>query len=204
MNKIITIGREFGSGGRELGRRLSEELGFAYYDQEIISELSKRTFLSEQYVQAIVEHRPSFSFPIHIGQSFYALGNPAFEQTMNIYKEQARIIAEMAYKSDCVIVGRCADYILNDYNPFRIFVYSDMKSKIKRCREKGSESETLNEKELRQKISGIDKKRAKYYEFYTGHPWGDKMNFDLCINTTKTSVKELAPVIAKLFQSFSI
>lgn len=204
MNKIITIGREFGSGGRELGRRLSEELGFAYYDQEIISELSKRTFLSEQYVQAIVEHRPSFSFPIHIGQSFYALGNPAFEQTMNIYKEQARIIAEMAYKSDCVIVGRCADYILNDYNPFRIFVYSDMESKIKRCREKGSESETLNEKELRQKISGIDKKRAKYYEFYTGHPWGDKMNFDLCINTTKTSVKELAPVIAKLFQSFSI
>ena len=204
MNKIITIGREFGSGGRELGRRLSEELGFAYYDQEIISELSKRTFLSEQYVQAIVEHRPSFSFPIHIGQSFYALGNPAFEQTMNIYKEQARIIAEMAYKSDCVIVGRCADYILNDYNPFRIFIYSDMKSKIKRCREKGSESETLNEKELRQKISGIDKKRAKYYEFYTGHPWGDKMNFDLCINTTKTSVKELAPVIAKLFQSFSI
>ncbi len=204
MNKIITIGREFGSGGRELGRRLSEELGFAYYDQEIISELSKRTFLSEQYVQAIVEHRPSFSFPIHIGQSFYALGNPAFEQTMNIYKEQARIIAEMASKSDCVIVGRCADYILNDYNPFRIFVYSDMESKIKRCREKGSESETLNEKELRQKISGIDKKRAKYYEFYTGHPWGDKMNFDLCINTTKTSVKELAPVIAKLFQSFSI
>lgn len=204
MNKIITIGREFGSGGRELGRRLSEELGFAYYDQKIISELSKRTFLSEQYVQAIVEHRPSFSFPIHIGQSFYALGNPAFEQTMNIYKEQARIIAEMAYKSDCVIVGRCADYILNDYNPFRIFVYSDMESKIKRCREKGSESETLNEKELRQKISGIDKKRAKYYEFYTGHPWGDKMNFDLCINTTKTSVKELAPVIAKLFQSFSI
>lgn len=204
MNKIITIGREFGSGGRELGRRLSEELGFAYYDQEIISELSKRTFLSEQYVQAIVEHRPSFSFPIHIGQSFYALGNPAFEQTMNIYKEQARIIAEMASKSDCVIVGRCADYILNDYNPFRIFVYSDMESKIKRCREKGSESETLNKKELRQKISGIDKKRAKYYEFYTGHPWGDKMNFDLCINTTKTSVKELAPVIAKLFQSFSI
>lgn len=199
MNKIITIGREFGSGGRELGRRLSEQLGFAYYDQEIISEISKRTFLSEQYVQSIVEHRPSFSFPIHIGQSFYALGNPAFEQTMNIYKEQARIIAEMAAESDCVIVGRCADYILNDHNPFRIFVYSDMESKIKRCREKGSEEEKLSDKELKQKISGIDKKRAKYYEFYTGHQWGDKMNFDLCINTTKTSVKEIAPVIAKLF-----
>ena len=66
MNKIITIGREFGSGGRELGRRLSEELGIAYYDQEIISEIAKRTSLSEQYVQAISEKRPSFSYPIHI------------------------------------------------------------------------------------------------------------------------------------------
>ena len=199
MNRIITIGREFGSGGREFGRRLSETLGFAYYDQEIISEISKRTSLSEQYVQAIVEHRPSFSFPIHIGQSFYVLGNPAFEQTMTIYKEQARIITEMATKSDSVIVGRCADYILNEYHPFRIFVYADMESKIKRCREKGPEEEKLTDKELRQKISGIDKKRAKYYELYTGHPWGDKLNFDLWINTTRTAIKDLVSAIAKLF-----
>ena len=136
MNKIITVGREFGSGGREFGRRLSEELHFAYYDQEIIREISKRTSLSEQYIQSIVEHRPSFSFPIHIGQSFYPLSNPAFEQTMAIYQEQARIITEMALKSDCVIVGRCADYILKEYKPFRIFVYADIDSKIKRCREK--------------------------------------------------------------------
>ena len=198
MNRIITIGREFGSGGREFGRRLSEKLGFAYYDQEIISEISKRTSLSEQYVQAIAEHRPSFSFPIHIGQSFYALENPAFEQTMMIYQEQARIITEMADRSDCVIVGRCADHILKEHRPFRIFIYADMESKIKRCREKGSE-EKLSNKELRQKISRIDKKRAKYYEFYTGHSWGDKLNFDLCINTTQTAIKEIVPVIEKLF-----
>lgn len=71
MNRIITIGREFGSGGRELGRRLSEKLGFAYYDQEIISEIARRTEMSEQYVQSVVEHQPHFSFPIHIGRSFY-------------------------------------------------------------------------------------------------------------------------------------
>lgn len=75
MNKIITIGREFGSGGRELGRRLSEKLGIAYYDQEIITEIAKRTSLSEQYVQSIVEHKPVFSFPIHIGTSFYPTTN---------------------------------------------------------------------------------------------------------------------------------
>lgn len=199
MNKIITIGREFGSGGREFGRRLSEKLGFAYYDQEIISEISRRTSLSEQYVRATVERRPSFSFPIHMGRSFYPSLNPAFEQTMTVYQEQARIITEMAAKSDCVIVGRCADYILRAYKPFRIFVYADMESKIKRCREKGPEEEKLTDKELRQKISGIDKKRAKYYEFYTGNPWGDKLNFDLCVNTTQMVIKEMVFVIAKLF-----
>ena len=118
---------------------------------------------------------------------------------MAVYQEQARIITEMAARSDCVIVGRCADHILKDQRPFRIFVYADMDSKLRRCREKGPEEERLSDKELRQKISGIDKRRARYYEFYTGHAWGDKLNFDLCINTTNTVIKEVVPVIAKLF-----
>ena len=109
MNRIITIGREFGSGGRELGRRLSERLGFAYYDQYIISEIARRTELSEQYVPSIVEHRPVMSFPIHIGTSFYPSPTPVIGQSMSVYQEQARIIEEMAQKSDCIIVGRCGD-----------------------------------------------------------------------------------------------
>ncbi len=200
MNKIITIGREFGSGGRELGRRLSEELGIAYYDQEIIREISKRTSLSEKYVQAIMDHYPVFSYPIHIGRSFYPTVNPMFEQTMSVYQEQTRIITELAAESDCIIVGRCADYILKEYNPFRIFVYADMESKMKRCRQKAPEDEKLTDRELRQKITGIDKKRAKYYEFYTGQSWGNKLNFDLCINTTQTVIKDIVPAIAKLFR----
>ncbi len=199
MNKIITIGREFGSGGRELGRRLSEELGIAYYDQEIISEIAKRTSLSEQYVQAISEKRPSFSYPIHIQHSFYPGVNPVFEHSLSVYKEQSQIIKEAAEKSDCIIVGRCADYILKDYNPLRLFVYADMDSKIKRCREKAPEGEHLSDKELKQQIKGIDKRRAKYYEFYTEHTWGDKLNYDLCINTTQTVIKEIVPVIARLY-----
>ena len=119
MNRIITIGREFGSGGRELGRRLSELLQFAYYDQEIVSEIAKRTSMSEAYVQQIVEHKPLMSFPISIGRSFYAGVNPIEQQTQAIYVEQHRIIKELAEKSDCVIVGRCADYILRDRVPHR-------------------------------------------------------------------------------------
>ena len=198
MNRIIAIGREFGSGGRELGRRLSEKLGFAYYDQEIISEIARRTEMSEQYVQSIVEHKPSFSFPIHIGRSFYPAPTPVFDQSMTVYQEQARIITEMAQKSDCVIVGRCGDYILKEYEPFRIFVYADMESKMKRCREKASEEEKMTDKELKQHILGIGRKRAKYYQFYTGHKWGDKLNFDVCINTSRVVIKEIVPAVAKM------
>lgn len=199
MNKIITIGREFGSGGREVGKRLAEQLGYAYYDQEIVSEISRRTSLSEEYVNAVMEHHSTFSFPIRVGRSFYPAVNPVFEQTMSVFKEQTRIITEVADKSDCVIVGRCADHILRDWKPFRIFVYADMDSKLRRCREKAPEDEKLTDKELRQKISGVDKKRARYYEAYTGRSWGDRLNYDLCINTTQTVIKEVVPVLARLF-----
>ena len=99
MNRIITVSREFGSGGREFGRRLSEELGIAYYDHEIISQIAKRTALSEEYVQNIVEHHRFRSFPITIGRSFYPLPDPVFEQCIAVYQEQTRIIKEMAESS---------------------------------------------------------------------------------------------------------
>ncbi len=198
MNRIITIGREFGSGGRELGRRLSEILEIPYYDQEIIAEISKSTSLPEQYVQRVMEHRPIASFPIHIGRSFYPVENPIMQQGIEIYQEQSRIIREMAEKSDCLFVGRCADYILKDMNPFRIFVYASMNSKKKRCRDNARADEKLTDKELEKKIIGIDKNRSKYYEFYTDHTWGDRLNYDLCVNTTKMDIKEMAQAVANL------
>ncbi len=198
MNRIITVSREFGSGGREFGRRLSEELGIAYYDHEIISEIAKRTSLSEKYVQDIVEHNPIRSFPITIGRSFYPSPDPVFEQSISVYQKQTEIIEEMASKSDCVIVGRCADYILKEQTPFRIFIYADIKSRIRRCRERDSQN-VLSDKEIKENITLIDKKRGKYYRDYTGRHWGDRLNYDLCINTSHTSIKEMVPVIAKLF-----
>ncbi len=198
MNRIITVSREFGSGGREFGRRLSEALGIAYYDHEIITEIAKRTSLSERYVQDIVEHNPIRSFPITIGRSFYPAPNPVFEQSISVYQKQTEIIEEMASKSDCVIVGRCADYILKEQSPFRIFVYADIKSRISRCRERDSQN-ALSDKEIKENIALIDKKRGKYYRDYTGKQWGDRLNYDLCINTTNMSIKEMVPVIAKLF-----
>lgn len=201
MNKIITIGREFGSGGREFGKRLAEYLGIAYYDKEIITEISKKTQLAEEYIQAI-EDKPISTFPITIGNSFYAIFNPISENVeVSVYAEQNNILVDMAKRSSCVIIGRCADYILEEFNPFRIFIYSDMKTKISRCIERVPEGENLSEKQLKNQIISIDKNRAKYYQFITGNKWGDRLNYDLCVNTSSLSIKYAAEYIGKMIES---
>lgn len=200
MNKVITIGREFGSGGREFGRLLAEKLGYEYYDKEIITEIAKKTSLSETYVKQIVEQTPHSLFPITTGNAFAYYGNNHLYNFQSIFREQTNVITEMAKKSDCVIVGRCADYILEDLNPFKIFIYADEKSKIERCLKKVDEPEKVNVKKLKKQIKSIDKNRARYYSFYTGKKWGDKLNYDICINTSDIEIGEAVSVIEKLFE----
>ena len=195
MSKIITIGREFGSGGREFGTRLAELLGFPYYDREIIAEIAKRTSLSEKYIQNIAEHKPVIPFPIHTGRTFWAVV-PDFGQS--VQSEQHSIIREVASKSDCVIVGRGADYILRESKPFRIFVYADMDSKVERCLARSENPDELPRKKLIKQIKSIDKNRARYYNYYTGKTWGDMLNYDICINTTNVNISDLVPHIAKM------
>ncbi len=191
---VITLGREFGSGGRELGRRLADHLQIAYYDKEILTEIAKRTKLTEEYVHNVVEHHPYPLLPITIGHSLYP--DMTFQIQQSVYVEQSNIIKEMAAASDCLIVGRCADYILRDIKPFRIFVYADLESRIRRCHDRAPEGEHLSDKEMKQMIQKVDKGRAKYYEFYTGEKWGDKSSYDLCINTSNVVIKELVPHLA--------
>ncbi|MDD6884467.1 MAG: cytidylate kinase-like family protein [Eubacteriales bacterium] len=202
MSRIITIGREFGSGGRELGRRLAEELGYAYYDQEIVTEIAQRTALSEAYVRQILEHKPVTAFPIRIGRTFTTVVNSQQEQWNDIFKQQYQILRELADTADCVIVGRCADWMLRAYQPFRIFVYADMEHRMQRCRQKGAEHEAMTDKELRQHIQEVDKHRASYYGYCTDQKWGDKANYDLCINTGLESVKEIAHHVAQYLKAW--
>ena len=199
LNKIITIGREFGSGGRELGKRLSEILGFAYYDKEIIEEISKRTQLAESYVHQIVEHKSAVFYPITTGRTLHTMGaDYMMKQYTAVYAEQAKVLREMAEKSDCIIVGRCAGYILRDLNPLRVFVYADMDAKIARCRKNAPEHEHLSDKQMRKLILKVDKNRAKYYEHYTGQRWGDRENYDFCINTSICDIENIAQAVAHL------
>ena len=128
MNRIITISREFGSGGREIGRRLAEKMGIAYYDQEIITELINRTDFAEEYIRHMEEEAPIPLLPITTARTFGLPVNYVVEQNLKFYMQESKVIQEMAEKSDCVIVGRCADYILREMNPVRLFIYADMES----------------------------------------------------------------------------
>ena len=201
MNTVITIGREFGSGGRELGRRLAEKLGFEYYDNEILTEMVRHTDMSENYIREIVEGKSHRLFPITVEHTFIAGSDYTIQQIQEIYRAQTEVIRDMAQKSDCVIVGRCADFILRDEDVklFRIFVYADIESRVKRCIERAAEGEDLDEKQMRKYIQKIDKGRAGYYEDYTLQKWGDKANYDICFNTTNFSVEEIVDHVANLF-----
>ena len=201
MNKIITISREFGSGGRELGRCLAEALGFAYYDQEIIIEIARRSGLAEEYVNSIVEKRPFTYYPITNAQTLTAAYTPQFDFNLKVYTEQINIIKDLATKSDCVIIGRAADYILRDYTPINMFIYADMESRIHRCRQRATEDEQLSDSKLKARILEVDKNRAKYYKFFTGRKWGEKENYDLCINTTQRKIKDLSNPISELVKT---
>ena len=200
MNKIITVGREFGSGGRELGRRLAEALGFEYYDKEIVSEIAAHTSLSEEYIKQVLECTPHRLYPITVGHSMAPGEDYTFRQIQTIFEAQSEILKRMAETSNCVIVGRCADYILRDYKPFRLFVHASLESRVARCAARERDDETFTEKKLKRNILRIDKNRARYYGFYTGRKWGAKENYDMCVNTTNTDIKAIVPVLAKIFK----
>ena len=199
MRKIITIGREFGSGGRELGARLAHRLGIAYYDEEIVKAIAQRSELAESYVNQVLENRIRAYYPITIANTLNVnQGDAVYGVTRSIYAAQAEILREMAEKSDCVIVGRCADYILADYKPIRLFVYADLQTRIARCRQrqKDTDGDALSDRAMEKRIREVDKARAQYYRFYTGQLWGDRANYDLCVNTSGIPVEKLAELIA--------
>ncbi len=200
MNYIITIGREFGSGGRELGKRLADELHIPYYDKEILEEVKKRSPYGMTYIEEVSEKRP-YSIPtLHFGNSFLYYKDVALEQNIDVHSLQNDILKEIAAKSSCIIIGRGADYTLREFKPFNIFVYADMDSKVNRCKSRLKDGETITDKELIKNIKMTDKKRKSFYEFYTGKKWGDKSSYDLMINTSNANIKQMAKNIADLIR----
>lgn len=176
MNHIvITIGREYGSGGRLIAQRLSEELGITFYDKQLISEVAKQTGFSENFVRDAEHQRPTNSFLYDL---YCAVQAPSVPD--QVFIAQARVIKEAAARESCVIVGRCADYILRDeVHCLRTFVYAPLEQRVRRAREEYGVQET----DLERFVQKQDKARASYYNYFSTGRWGDSREYDLCVNS---------------------
>ena len=194
--RIITISREFGSGGRELGKRLADHLGIPCYDHEIIDMVAEQHGFDKNYVAHISEKDIRVFYPSTIGHRFVA-PHPSAQQSVKVTLAQHEMIRQLARQGDCVIVGRCADVVCRDMNPLNIFVYADRLSKLARCESRAGENEHFSEKEMLRKMKQIDKDRAAYRELFTEEDWGAKESYHLCINTSSKEIKALVPAVAK-------
>lgn len=197
---IITISRQFGSGGRELGKRLSDVTGYDYYDKEIIAALAKEEGLHPEHVQRILSTHGWSSYPLTYRSQFRGSISQSSWQQTNLLVKQRNIIEEIAKAdNDCIIVGRDADLILADYAPFRICICADFSARLERCmlfEQKRPLEEQLTRKQVANNIRRIDKGRRSTREILTGKLYSDESLFDLTINTTKWNMKELAEAVA--------
>ena len=193
-NRIITIGREFGSGGRTIGREVAKKLGIPCYDQELIVKMAEESGFTREYVEKESENASLVSWAAS------ALGmDGTYTAPTNqdrLWAVQSRIIREIAEKESCVIVGRCADVILEDKaDLLRVFIHADFDARAKRIVEKYGETEIPTEKRLRDK----DKRRALYYQFYTDRKWGDIENYDIILNSSALGLERCVDIIASLY-----
>ncbi len=200
MNKIVTISREFGSGGREVAKRLADELGYAYYDSEIINLLAKETNMSEEYIKNISE-KGAYPYAFQFAKSFSTYTAMQNTQT-EILVKQAKILKEIAQKGNAIIVGRGANTVLKEYNPMNIFVYANLESKINRCKKKANAEENLSDKEIEAKIKNIDKNRKAFNNLISNAEWGNKENYTLCINTSDVEIKQIISPLAEYIKNW--
>ena len=189
-NRVVTISREFGSGGRTIGRKLAEELGIPCYDAELIQQLARESGFSESYIRDAGEYAP--------GGYLSLLSNRAFAPTNEdvLWELQYQVITELAEKGPCVIVGRCADYILRDTaDCLKVFVHADMTFRAKRIVEVYGEREQTPEQRLKDK----DKRRAAYHRFYTNMKWGHAQNYHICLDSGKLGIDTCVAILKQLY-----
>ena len=194
--RMITISREFGSGGRELGKRLADILGFDYYDSEIITAVAKNSGFNAEYVEKKLANHGWQAFPLTYRGTLASV-NPVKASSVSLLLEQRKVIEEIAAMGkDCIIVGRNADVILSAYKPLNIFVCADTDAKVKRCLERKADGDNMTEKELVRKMSRIDKMRTQTRAIISGSEWGHREAYHLTVNTTGWNMKELAAAVA--------
>lgn len=189
---IITISREFGSGGRTIGKAVARKLGIPCYDAELITEMAKQSGFAEDYVREAGEYAPGGL----LNSMFTSrAGGPTNEDIL--WQIQCNMVAQLAKKGPCVIVGRCGDYILRDRpDVLKVFVHADMAFRAKRIVEVYGQREESPEQRLKDK----DKRRSTYYRFYTGRKWGQLDTYDLMLNSGVLGIEKCTELICTIFE----
>ena len=198
---IITLGRQFGSGGRAVGKKLAEDLGIPYYDKEILSRAAKESGICESLFENHDE-KPTNSFLYSLVMDTYSAGYAAMGMEMpmsqKVFLAQFDAIKKIAEEGPCVIVGRCADYALSDYkNCLNLFIYGEEETKVKRIMEKYN----LSESKALDMILKKDKQRQSYYNYYSSKKWGRADSYDLCINSSKFGIDGTVQLIIKTVEN---
>ncbi|KIR02231.1 Cytidylate kinase [Lachnospiraceae bacterium TWA4] len=185
-NIVITIARQYGSGGRTIGQMLAKELGVEFYDRDILKLASEDSGINERLFGQ-VDEKPNKSLLSRVINKVYhgeliSPDSKDFSSEDNLFNYQAKVIQELAAEGPCVIIGRCADYILKDQiNVVRVFVHAPKDYLIART----LEHQSMNEKEAEKFIEKTDKERADYYKYHTGRNWEDARNYDLCLDSSR-------------------
>ena len=185
---VITISREYGSGGRYIGKLVADKLGIKLYDKEFINKLSKETGLSEDYIESNEQKRESIDGLYYNGMS----------NADELFVKEAELIKKVANKESCVIIGRCADFVLKDKkNVIKVFVYNNMENKIKRA----EKFYNIDKKKAEKEINKINKLRANHYKHYTDREWQNHENYDICINSDALGVEKSADLICEIVEN---
>lgn len=195
---VITISRQFGSGGRTVGRLVAQKLGIPFYDKELVEQVALESGFAPKFVEENSEHAPGKSV------FAYAFSSPGVPGVMNglstadfLWNIQCSAVLQLAEQGPCVIVGRNADYILKDRkDAFHVFIHADLDYRVDRIVRLYGESEKSPEARLQEK----DKRRMRNYRHYTGRDWGNAENYDICMNTATLGVEEAADMIVRLVQ----
>ena len=209
MKRIITISREFASGGRTIGQKIAKTLGYKYYDRELIDMTAQNSGLSADFIEKTEQNiSSSWLYNLLLGTSFsgsargFASASATAPLADQVFNAQRKVILNIAEIEKCVIVGRCADFILRASDKIKnedvlnVFIYADMEFKIKRA----VEELNVPEKNAEQVIKQINKYRANHYNIFTDSEWGSRQNYDLLINSALLGIDGTAELITKLAQ----
>lgn len=204
-NLVICIGRQFGSGGREIGQKLAQRLGIAYFDKQILTKASSdHGIVRELFEKADEQPTDSFLYSLSLNGGQNAVGMLGFSDYLtndNLFTMMSKTVTDIAAEGPCVIIGRCADYILQDLpNCYSVFIGADQETRVKRI----MQLKNIDEKAALALCRKTDKKRANYYNFYTEKSWGACASYDISLNSSRLGIDGTLDVLEKYFRTIGV